>query len=87
MRVTKPSVHISAAKQQALKAKCKFNVCISSEKYSALGIRDILATTVVSEEGPAGQVMPVWITLSHDEADIKVTTRRLPLPGASEQEV
>ncbi|QYS96038.1 hypothetical protein H0G86_003304 [Trichoderma simmonsii] len=30
--------------------------------------------------------MPVWITLSHDEADIEVSTRRLSLPGTSERE-
>ncbi|KAL7792390.1 hypothetical protein V8C43DRAFT_315514 [Trichoderma afarasin] len=61
VRVAKHSVDISAA-----------NVCISTETYSALGVRDISATTVLSEEGP-----------SHDEADIKVTTRRLPLPEPS----
>ncbi|KAL7910877.1 putative methyltransferase domain-containing protein [Trichoderma velutinum] len=86
MRVAKPSVDISGAMQQALKAKCKIAVCISTEKYSALGVRDILATTVVSEEEPAGQVMPVWITLSYDEGEIEVSTRRLILPGTAEPE-
>ncbi|KKP05102.1 hypothetical protein THAR02_02813 [Trichoderma harzianum] len=38
------------------------------------------------QEGLAGQVMPVWITLSHDEADIEVSTKGLSLTGTSEQE-
>ncbi|KAL7962182.1 putative methyltransferase domain-containing protein [Trichoderma compactum] len=86
MRVAKPSVGISAAVQQALKTKCTVNVCSSTEKYSVLGVRDILATTVVSKEQPAGQGMPVWITLSHDEADAEIPTRRLSSPGTSEQD-
>ncbi|KAF3068144.1 hypothetical protein CFAM422_008150 [Trichoderma lentiforme] len=30
--------------------------------------------------------MPVWITLSHDGADVEVSTKTLSLPGTSEQE-
>lgn len=30
--------------------------------------------------------MPVWITLSHDGVDVEVSTKRLSLPGTSEQE-
>ncbi|KAL6820736.1 hypothetical protein V8C40DRAFT_268144 [Trichoderma camerunense] len=87
MRAPKPSVNIAAAKLQPLKAKCKVSVCISTETYSALRLRAILATTVVLEEETAAEVMPVWITLSRDEADIEITTRRLSLPGTSKQEV
>ncbi|KAM0265723.1 hypothetical protein ACHAQJ_000157 [Trichoderma viride] len=88
MRIAKPSVDISEVMQHALKAKCKVDICISADKFSAHGARDILATTAVSEEEeePAGQVMPVWITLSHDEDETEVSTRRLYLPETSERE-
>lgn len=87
MRVAKPSVDISRLMQQVSNSKNKVALCISTEKFSAHGVSDILATTFVSKEGePDGQIMPVWITLSHDEAEVEVSTRRLYLPGTSEQE-
>ncbi|RFU73164.1 upf0665 family c [Trichoderma arundinaceum] len=84
MRVVKPSVDISGGLQQALKSKGKVDICIRAERISTHGTSDILATTVVSEEEPAGQVMPVWITLSPDKGEIEISARRLYLPGAPE---
>ncbi|KAL6890661.1 putative methyltransferase domain-containing protein [Trichoderma evansii] len=87
MRVAKPSVDISRLMQQASNSKSKVAICISTEKFSARSITDILATTDVSkDEEPDGQIMPVWITLNRDEAEVEVSTRRLYLPGTSEQE-
>jgi hypothetical protein len=86
MRVAKPSVDISEIMQHVLKSRCKVDICISAVKFSANGARDILATTVVlGEEEPAGQIMPIWITLSHED-EAEVSTRRLYLPGTSELE-
>lgn len=87
MRVAKPSVDISGVMQQASKSGGKVDICISSDKFSARGVRDILATTVISGEEPPGQVMPVWIALGHDEDDVEISTRRLSLPGSTEKEV
>ncbi|KAH6605945.1 hypothetical protein Trco_005098 [Trichoderma cornu-damae] len=92
MRVTKPSVDISGVMQQASKSRCKVGICVTADKLSARGTRDILATTTVvseeeEEEEPAGQVMPVWITLGHDEGEMEVsTTRRIYLPGTLGQD-
>ncbi|KAL7784326.1 putative methyltransferase domain-containing protein [Trichoderma ceciliae] len=84
MRVAKPSVDITGVMQQASKSRSKVDICISAEKFSARGTRDIFASTVISEEEPAGQVMPVWITVSHDQDEVEVYTRRLYLPGTPE---
>ncbi|UKZ67319.1 uncharacterized protein TrAtP1_008482 [Trichoderma atroviride] len=87
MRVAKPSVDISRLMQLPSNSKSKVSICISTENFSARSVSDILATTAVSEEEePAGQIMPVWITLGHAEAEVEVSTRRLYLPGTSEQE-
>lgn len=87
MRVAKPSVDISRLMQQASNSKSKIAICISTERFSACRVSEILATTIIpEEEEQAGQIMPVWFTLHHDEAEIEVSTRRLYLPGTSEQE-
>lgn len=87
MRVAKPSVDITGLMQQASTSKSNIAICISTEKFSARRVSDILATTVnPKEDEPDGQIMPVWIPLSHDEAEVEVSTRRLYLPGTSEQE-
>lgn len=87
MRVAKPSVDISRLMQQTSNSKSKIAICISTERYSARRVSEILATTIVpEEEEQAGQIMPVWFTLNHDESEIEVSTRRLYLPGTSEQE-
>lgn len=87
MRVAKPSVDISRLMQQTLNSKNKISLCISTEKFSARTVSEILASTVVSEEEEQdGQIMPVWFTLNPDEAEVEVSTRRLYLPGTSEQE-
>jgi K+/H+ antiporter YhaU regulatory subunit KhtT len=87
MRVAKPSVDISRLMQLTSNSKSKVAICISTEKFSARRVSDILATTVVveEEEEPAGQIMPVWITLNQDAAEVEVSTRRLYFPGTSEQ--
>ncbi|KAK1248478.1 hypothetical protein MKX08_006698 [Trichoderma sp. CBMAI-0020] len=87
MRVAKPSVDISRLMQLASNSKSKVSICISTEKFSARRVSDILATTaVLEEEEPAGQIMPVWISLNHDEAEVEVSTRRLYLPGTPDLE-
>ncbi|KAL7938792.1 hypothetical protein V8C35DRAFT_328733 [Trichoderma chlorosporum] len=82
MRVAKAFIDVSGVMQQVLKSKCKFSICVSTEKYSARGVRNILATTVVSEEESAGQVTPVWIALSHDQDAIE--SCMLPTPTDTE---
>ncbi|KAL7919341.1 putative methyltransferase domain-containing protein [Trichoderma austrokoningii] len=87
MRVAKPSVDISSLMQQTSNSRRKVAICISADGYSARTVSDILATTVVSqEEEPAGQIMPVWITLDPSEGEVEISTRRLYLPGTSGQE-
>lgn len=87
MRVAKPSVDISRLVQQIPTSKSKIAICISTEQFSARSVSEILATTNIPEEDEqAGQIMPVWFTLNHDESEIEVSTRRLYLSGTSEQE-
>jgi hypothetical protein len=88
MRVLKTSVDISNVWPPAPNSRSKIEICIDTKSFSlsARKISDILTTTGLSqEEEPVGKIMPLWIELNHDEADIEVSLRRIFLFRATGQ--